>query len=181
MAAHPIAPLMTADTFANTYGDGEDNRYELIDGEVYPRTMPSSPHDSVKNNLKELFDRSGVNRAAFRCWIEHTFRMSETRVFVPDVAIIRTERLIRHAGYTLGAPEIAIEIAINDAPSVLQRKVSDYLENGSIAVCCVYPDSRNIVVYTAREWRRLSESDALEFPELLPGLRIPLAAIFEDL
>jgi hypothetical protein len=50
---------MDADTFAPTCGD--DTRFELIDGQVNPRTMPNSPHDCVKNNLKELFDRSGVD------------------------------------------------------------------------------------------------------------------------
>ncbi len=61
MAAHPIAPAMTADTFSRIHGDSAENRYELIDGEVHPRPRPSSPHDSVKNKLKELFDRSGVD------------------------------------------------------------------------------------------------------------------------
>lgn len=62
---------------------------------------------------------------------------------------------------------------------MLQRKISAYLANGAHAVCCAYPDLRNIVVYTAHEWRELSGEDKLEFPALLPGVSIPVASIFE--
>jgi Uma2 family endonuclease len=158
MAAHPIAAPMTAEQFLRAYGDDDDNfrRYELIDGEVDPRSVPGTPHDVVKNNLKELFDRSGVDRALFRCWIEHGFvmsggRMADSGVLTPDVAIARTGRLLGHEGFTPGALEIAMEVALHDGPGVLQ----------------------------GHAWRELTEADTLEFPELLPGLSIPVAAVFE--
>ena len=72
-----------------------------------------------------------------------------------------------------------IEVAISDQPWVLRRKISAYLANGAHAVCCAYPNLRNIVVYTAREWRELTGDDKLEFPSLLPGVGIPVSAIFE--
>ena len=72
-----------------------------------------------------------------------------------------------------------IEVAISDQPWVLRRKISAYLANGAHAVCCAYPNLRNIVVYTAREWRELTGHDKLEFPALLPGVGIPVSAIFE--
>ena len=179
MAAYPVAPHVTADEFLLLYAGDDDSRYELIDGEVYSRPVPGSPHDAVKNNLKELFDRAGLDRNVFRCWIEHTFRMSDSRVMTPDVAILRTERGLRHVGPTLGAPEIAIEVAMSDKPALLQRKISAYLNNGAHAVCCVYPDLRNVVVYTAYEWRELTERSNLEFPLLLPGVSIAIAEIFD--
>lgn len=174
---------MTAEQFLRAYGDDDDNfrRYELIDGEVYPRSVPGTPHDVVKNNLKELFDRGGVDRALYRCWIEHSFRMADSSVLTPDVAIARTGRLLGHEGFTPGAPDIAMEVALHDGPGVLQRKISLYLANGAHAVCCFYPDLRNCVVYTGHAWRELTEADALEFPELLPGLSIPIAGVFEGL
>jgi len=99
----------------------------------------------------------------------------------PDVAIIRMERLENRTGdsVTNGAPEIPIEVAISDQPWLLQRKISSYLANGAHAVCCAYPNLRNIVIYTAHEWRELTAEDKLEFPDLLPGLSIRVSAIFE--
>jgi Uma2 family endonuclease len=183
MAAHPIAPPVTADEFLRIYGEDDDNfrRYELIDGEVCERPVPGSPHDILKNNLKELFDRSGLDSRLFRCWIEHTFRMADFGLMTPDVAIVRTERVLHHRGFTAGAPEIPIEVAVNDNPGVLQRKISAYLRNGASAVCCVYPDLGNVVVYTGHEWRELTGDQFLEFPALFPGINIPVSAIFEGI
>ena len=172
---------MTADEFIRVYGDDEDDRHELIDGTVCERTVTGYSHDRVKNNLKTLFDRSGVDRLGFECWIEHSFRLANSSVMTPDVAIIRMERLEHRTGNsaTTGAPEIPIEVAISDQPWALQGKISAYIANGAHAVCCVYPNLRKIVVYTAHEWRELTGKDKLELPDLLPGIGIPVSDIFE--
>jgi Uma2 family endonuclease len=181
MAAFPIASPMTAEEFIRAHGEDEDNRYELVEGEASERTLNGYSHDRVKNNLQKLFDRSGVDRLGFECWIEHSFRVANSSVMIPDVAIIRRERLENRTGNsaTSGAPEIPIEVAISDQPWLLQRKISAYLANGAHAVYCAYPNLRTIVVYTAHEWRELSGDDKLEFPDLLPGVGIRISAIFE--
>jgi len=172
---------MTADEFICVYGNDEDDRHELIDGTVCERTVTGYSHDRVKNNLKTLFDRSGVDRLEFECWIEHSFRLANSSVMTPDAAIIRRERLENRTGNsaTTGAPEIPIEVAISDEPWALQCKISSYLANGAHAVCCAYPNLRNIVVNTAHEWRELSGGDKLEFPALLPGVSVRVSDIFE--
>jgi Uma2 family endonuclease len=182
MAAYPIAPPMTVDDFLRLHGDDDDDHYELIEGEVCERTVNGYAHDMVKNNLKELFDQAGVASHGYRCWIEHSFRLANSSVVTPDVAIIRMERLEHGSrnSATTGAPEIPIEVAISDKPAVLQRKISAYIANGAHFVCCAYPDLRNIVVYTEHEWRELSEEDKLEFPDLLPGVSLRVSDIFKD-
>jgi Uma2 family endonuclease len=180
MAANPIAPPMTVDEFLRIHGD-DDDRYELIEGEVCERTMDGHSHYMVKNNLKELFDQAGVASYGFRCLIEASFRLTNSSAVVPDVAIVRMERLEHRTGNSpaSGSPEIPIEVAISDQSWVLQRKISAYLANGAHAVCCAYPNLRNIVVYTAHQWRELTGDDKLEFPDLLPGVGIQVSAIFE--
>jgi Uma2 family endonuclease len=113
--------------------------------------------------------------------MEHGFRVAEKLAAIPDIAIIRTERLAHGKGNspTAGAPEIAMEVAISDSSIVLQRKVSGYLRNGAEAVCYIYPDLRKIIIYTAHEWRELGDGDNLESPTLLPGISIPVTDIFE--
>jgi Uma2 family endonuclease len=181
MAAQPIPPPMTADEFIRVYGDDDGDLHELIEGEVYERTVNGYSHYMVKNNLKELFDQAGVASRGFRCFIEPSFKMRDSSVMTPDAALIRMERLKNQTGDspTPGAPEIPIEVAINDQPWVLQRKISAYLANGAQAVCCAYPNLRNIVVYTSHEWRELSGEEKLEFPALLPGVSILISDIFK--
>jgi Uma2 family endonuclease len=183
MAAQPIPSPMTADEFLRVYGDDDDESYELVEGEVCERSMNGYSHFMVKNNLKELFDQAGVANHGLRCLIEPSFRMANSSVVTPDVALLRIERLAQATGNSapVGAPEIPIEVAISDQPWVLQRKISSYLANGAHAVCCAYPNLRNIVVYTAHEWRELTSDDKLEFPDLLPGISIPVSAIFEGI
>jgi Uma2 family endonuclease len=92
----------------------------------------------------------------------------------------RKRRNARRRDHTSGTfSEIPIEVVISDQPWVLQRKISAYLKNGAYAACCAYPNLKRVTVYTAHEWRELSEQDHLEFPTLLPGLSIPVSAIFD--
>lgn len=182
-ATYPIVDATTADDFLRIYAEDDENRYELIEGEVCERTVNGYSHDRVKNNLKGLFDQAGVARRGFECWIEHSFRMAGLSAMTPDVAIIRAERLANRKGNspTNGAPEIAIEVVVSDKPWILQRKISAYMKNGADAVCCAYPDLKTITIYTAHEWRESTEQDRLEFPALLPGVSLPVSAIFEGI
>jgi Uma2 family endonuclease len=172
---------MIADEFLRVHGEDDDDRYELVAGEVCERTLNGYSHFMVKNNLKELFDQAGVASHGLRCLIEPSFQMENSSVVTPDVALIRMERLENRTGNsaTSGAPEIAIEVAISDKPAVLQHKISVYLANGAHAVCCAYPDLKNIVVYTGHEWRELTDQDKLEFSALVPGVSIQVSDIFK--
>jgi Uma2 family endonuclease len=181
MATQPIAPPMTVDEFVRVYGD--DNRFELIDGEVCGRQANGFTHYIIENRIKDLFGAARIAEPGYLCLVELSFRLTGRAGVIPDVCLIRKDRLRHLTGnaITSGSPDIPIEVSISDSASVLERKVTSYLANGAHAVCVVYPDLRSVVIYRGVERRRLTESDALEFPEVLPGLSIPVAAIFEEL
>ncbi len=53
MATQLIAPPMTVDEFMELHGD--DNRLELLDGEISERELSGFTHFSVQNTIKDLF------------------------------------------------------------------------------------------------------------------------------
>jgi Uma2 family endonuclease len=81
--------------------------------------------------------------------------------------------------FAAGAPDIAFEVISSDSAKRLQFKIDAYLENGSKAVCCIYPEQKRISVFMPGQWTELKGSDSLEFPSLLPGFSLPLAEIFK--
>lgn len=172
---------MTVDEFLHEYAD--DDRVELIDGEVYEREASGFTHFTVQNRIKDLFEGAGIRKFGYRCFVEASSRLTLGMAVTPDVSVVRLERLENLQGNVpvTGSPEIAFEVSINDKSSVLERKLIAYLANGARSVCLVYPDSKSIDVYTTATWRHLTSDDTLEFPELLPGLKIPVSAVFTGL
>ena len=184
MTASTIAPPMTVEEFLLLPEGADDGRFELIDGEIFAEPMGGFVHDIVKNNLKDLFEVAGVQSHGYRCLVEQSYEVSPDDLLIPDVSVMRRDRLTRPSGGNspaAGTPEVVFEVSITDQNWVQQKKISAYLDNGAQAVCYVFPELRTVVVYTTDRWRRLREQDTLEFPALLPGLTIPVSAIFDNI
>jgi Uma2 family endonuclease len=78
------------------------------------------------------------------------------------------------------APDLAVEIlSPSNSASDVQEKVLEYLAAGSRLVWIVDPARRTVTVYkSARDIRILGAGEALTGEEVLPGFRLPLAALF---
>ena len=62
----------------------------------------------------------------------------------------------------------------------VQQKVRDYLDAGARQVWVLAPGVRSATIYRVDgSARLLREGDYLDAEDVLPGLRIPLAEIFE--
>jgi Uma2 family endonuclease len=147
MATQLIAPSMTVDEFIRAYTD--DNRVELIDGEVCEREVDGSAHFFLKNKIKDLFGSAGIEKLGYGCFVEAAFRLTVRTGVIPDVCVLRMDRLRNLKGNPIltGAPEIPIEVSINDGAVILERKVRNYLATGAHAVCLVYPDLRCVTIF----------------------------------
>jgi Uma2 family endonuclease len=102
---------------------------------------------------------------------------------IPDLSFITMKRLrqIKPDTDIEGAPDLAIEVlSPSDTATAMRRKVKQYFAAGSRAVWLVFPESREIEVRESASGpaRVLSESDALEAPELLPGFSAKVGASF---
>jgi Uma2 family endonuclease len=79
-------------------------------------------------------------------------------------------------------PDLAVEVVSesNSAQEVIQ-KVVDYLSGGSRLVWVVYPDVKQVHVYTdLTSARILTEPAELDGGDLVPGFRLSLTELFED-
>ena len=80
------------------------------------------------------------------------------------------------------APDIAVDIfSSEDRASDMNAKVQAYLEAGTPLVWVVDPERRTAAVYRpGAATLFLSEGDALDGGDVLPGFSMPLARVFED-
>jgi Uma2 family endonuclease len=181
----PAATSITAEQFLalpDRY-DQHGNRIkeELIEGEIVLMAPPSKRHDILKNRIARLLGRYGYDtNAQFDVLVATAFQASEQNVDIPDVSVVRKDRIAVEEAILSGAPEIAVEvISPSETAAHVKSKVDAYLLNGSESVWIVYPDQRSILVYSHVGIRELRGSDSVEEP-LLPGFAISISSVFED-
>lgn len=140
----------------------------------------------------EVFDSSGG------------FRLPDGSVLSPDAAVLRLERWQaltpeQRRGFPPLCPELVVELV---SPSVaagfsegveghrgseaLRRKMAAYLANGAQLGWLLFPQQRAVEIWqpgadpaTPVVMERIEAAEVLEGGELLPGLRLELAEIWE--
>ncbi len=104
-------------------------------------------------------------------------------VRAPDIAFVRADRVPteRTVGFFQGAPDLAVEVVSpGDRASKVLAKVQDWLGAGCRAVWLIDPANRTVSAYDDRnQVVTLRASEELTGGEVLPGFRLPVAAIFE--
>jgi Uma2 family endonuclease len=115
------------------------------------------------------------------CW------MGSGNLRCPDLSFIAAARVPRtpegRQGFFRGAPDLAVEIvALTDRPLRLVEKLRDYFESGTRLAWIINPAACSVVVHRTLEPDRLLRvTDALDGEDVLPGFRLPLAALFAEL
>ena len=121
--------------------------------------------------------------------IELLFRIDAKRKLKrrPDIAFVSAKkwpvgkRVPKGEAWDM-VPDLAVEVVSesNSAQEVIQ-KVVDYLSGGSRLVWVVYPDVKQVHVYTdLTSARILTELAELDGGDLVPGFRLSLTELFED-
>ena len=109
-------------------------------------------------------------------------RRAPDTVRAPDVACVRTERLMDTDGFMPFAPDLSVEVlSPSDLASELRFKVSQYLRAGTGAVVVVDKAKRVVYVHRqshANELVTIAEN-VLEVDDLVPGWKMPLSEIFD--
>ncbi len=181
------ATKLTYDDLVLFPEDGK--RHELIEGEHFVTPSPNVRHQEIGQNVFRILDGFVRERRLGKVFgFPVDVVLTRHDVVVPDVQFLSKDRLeILTAANLGGPPDLAVEIL---SPSgrrrdeVLKRDL--YERAGVAEYWLVDPEAEAVKVF-ARDGGRygrprllaLRESDVLSTP-LLPGLEIPLAAVFAE-
>jgi Uma2 family endonuclease len=182
------ATKLTYEDFVLFPDDGK--RHELIDGEHFVTPSPNRRHQRVLQNLNLVlvsFVRQRRLGEVFFAPFDVVFTRHD--VVEPDLLYISAERSgVLTEANVQGAPDLVVEVLSPSSrrqDEVLKR---DLYERGGVAeYWIVDPEAETVKAFRRGEDGRfgrallltLRDGDALSTP-LLPGLEIPLPAIFED-
>jgi|SRR5215211_4023704 len=160
-------------------------RHDLIDGELWSLTPTQIPHGHFAAELTiELgiyLRTTGIGRL-YGGEMGYELDESGRTILCPDVSFVRIDRVPKPGtkGFFRGAPDLAVEIiSESERPRQVQTKVARYLSAGTALVWCVYPDQRQVVVYSDNQPPQLlGTDDLLDGRDVLPGSAQPLAELF---
>jgi Uma2 family endonuclease len=166
----------------------EDTLYEVVDGRIVEKTMGSREIEIASILDQCLGGFARANRLG-RVLAEFLFRIDVKKDLQrrPDVAFVAHSswpfnRRVPGGPVWDMVPELAIEVVspTNSANDV-QEKVHEYLEAGVTRVWVVYPEQAEVYIYASpTQIQVLKLGQDLEGGDLLPGFRLPLAALFQD-
>ena len=174
-----VTTLMTADELLRMPDDGY--HYELVRGELRKMSPAGIDHGEIAASIvislgsyvkaKKL---GKVYTADPGFWIEH----APDTVRAPDVAFVRTERVVKTARFFEGPPDLAIEVVSpSDTYMEVEEKALQLLEAGARAVIVVIPKRQSAHVYRPGKLEVLD--DALVVDEVVPGWRMPFSEVFD--
>lgn len=160
-----------------------DPRYELfewVDGEAVEVNLGKKIHGEIIGRIIRLLgsylDTRPLGTLSTHFWC----RTTRGRIRLPDVGIV----LHGHPeedDVPIGSPELVVEVrSPNDTLRSMHRKMDEYFASGARIGWIVLPEERTVLVRTGAESiRSLGPEDTLDGGDVLPGLQIPVARIFE--
>ncbi|MFP4440552.1 MAG: Uma2 family endonuclease [Chloroflexaceae bacterium] len=159
--------------------------YDLVNGELLAMPRPKYRHGCGAVRLSTLIGNYADTHNLGDVVTETGFILACNPDVVrgPDLAFIAAARVPEESewdNYFAGAPDLAVEIVSpSDNALDLRTKIGQYLAAGMHLIWVVYPTLKLIDIYRADKTATvLHAADTLDGETLLPGLHIPVAAIF---
>jgi Uma2 family endonuclease len=161
-------------------------RYELVKGELRQMSPAGHTHGKIAARLgAELFRHVEEHDLGEVYAAETGFKLKSDPDYVraPDAAFVRRARVEQVGdaqGYFPGAPDLAAEVVSpGDKVSEVEEKVEEWLDAGTTLVWIVSPKLRTVTVYRSlSDVTTLTEKDALDGEQVVPGFRYPVAKLF---
>ena len=155
---------------------------EIRNGEL----VVVSPHDLVSSRvvirlsrlLEEFVDEHALGHVFDS---NGGFRYADGDLMAPDISYISRARLPRvPRSFAEATPELVIEIqSSTQRPAAVRAKLRLLLEKGSTVGLYIDPGTHRIEIHrVGNDIVVLGDADLLEIPDVLPGLRVRIAAIW---
>lgn len=176
------ARILTVDEFLASIEEDDLCKYELSEGEVIRIGDAKAGHEKVKAKFNREFVRYTLANPIGDVTSESKYQLGDYTARQPDVSLLFGDRMNTADPSRLfqSAPDVAIEVVSSESASDLETKIRQYLAHGCKLVLVAYADFRSIHAHQpARRVRVFEADDHLEFPDLLPGFRVPVATFFE--
>ncbi len=173
---------LTYEDYAKT---PDDERYELLDGELVFMPSPKEIHQMLLGRLFVALYTWAAERPLGRVYVApFDVVLSDTNTLQPDILFISSERsqIITEANVQ-GAPDLAIEIISPSDPNRDRvRKREIYERHGVGEYWLVDSDASNVTVLSLRDGSYLTvgiygEGDTLTSPTLR-GFTLDLSELF---
>ena len=181
-----MSTTISITTAEQLFDAGDIGRCELVRGELIMMSPAGSEHGGVIGNLNAIvwnFVRSHRLGRIFGAETGFIIAHNPDTVRAPDVAFVRAERVPGRLprGFFSGAPDLAVEVlSPSDRASEVLAKAQDWLAAGCRMVWVVDPETQTVTVYrNLRDVLVLAAADTLTGDDVLPGLSLSVAEIFE--
>ncbi len=136
-------------TFADYLETSDDERYELLNGELIETPSPKEIHQSVAGNLYLVLAKFIRERRLGKVYFSpFDVVLSDTNVVQPDILFISNERAdIITPDNVQGAPDLVVEVL---SPATAERdrtvKLDLYARHGVKEYWMVDPDAKTVTV-----------------------------------
>ena len=178
--------LLTAEDLLRL--DSEGVRGELIRGVLHETMSTGEEHGWIVMKLGALLMNFILPRSLGRLVGSDSGVLLERNpdtVREPDLAFTLAERLPPggpSVGYAEVVPDLVVEVVSpSDQPRDVADKVAMWLSHSVRLVWVVRPANRTINVHRSpTDVQTLSESDALDGLDVLPGFSCPVSAVFDN-
>jgi Uma2 family endonuclease len=179
--------LMTADDLMQIEDDGF--LYELIRGELIRMSPAGGAHGWIGTEATRHLANFSVPRdlgEVFGADTGYIFELDPDTVLAPDASFIRAERMPRLTpfdGYLTIVPDLVVEVrSPSDRRAHIEEKIRQYLAAGVKLLWYVDPRHRTVAIYRPDQApTQIDEHGVLDGEDVLPGFRLPVAALFRRL
>jgi Uma2 family endonuclease len=163
----------------------DDRLFEIIDGHRVEVAPMGASESLLASYLAGWLNTFAMQTIGIAC-VEVLFDLQIGRNRRPDVAFVRYDRWPRRRPVPPGEtwpviPNLAVEVVSpTNTYQEIMDKLSDYFRAGVQLVWVIYPQHRQVYVYTSpKDVRVLDQDDALDGGAAIPGFELPLATLFE--
>ncbi len=161
----------------------EDQRVELIHGEIVPMGNAKYPHERVKANGIEVFTVHLAEHRIGKVHSETMYQITATDAMQFDLSILLNEQMPARApdGLLELAPALVFEVVSSDSAANLEDRIELLLERGARAVLVAFLNARAIRIYEPSGHARLVRGDEKVEIDFLPGFSVPAWRFFDGL